>query len=73
VAVLVVAGGQESPTQSRIELGDRHGASGKKAARAAVEAAGGGRALEVEYQDGDSAGVYEVEVRRPTARMSRFI
>jgi len=36
-----------------------------KAAAAAVKAAGGGKAFEVEYQDGDGAGVYEVEVRRP--------
>ena len=35
-----------------------------KAAAAAVKAAGGGKALEVELQDDDGAGVYEVEVRR---------
>ena len=29
-----------------------------------VEAVGGGQALEVEYQDGDAPGIYEVEVRR---------
>ena len=40
------------------------GPAAEKAAHAAVEAMGGGQALEVEYQDGDSPGVYEVEVRR---------
>lgn len=35
-----------------------------KAAAAALDAAGGGTVLEVERQDGDGAGVYEVEVRR---------
>ena len=39
------------------------GPAASKAAAAAVEAAGGGKALEVELQD-DGAGVYEVEVRR---------
>ena len=33
-------------------------------ARSHFCSAGGGKALEVEYQDGDAAGVYEVEVRR---------
>ena len=41
-----------------------NGSATENAARAAVEAVGGGQALEVEYQDGDSPGVYEVEVRR---------
>jgi hypothetical protein len=36
----------------------------EKAAQSAVEAVGGGQALEVEYQDGDAPGAYEVEVRR---------
>ena len=39
------------------------GTAADKAAAAAVEAAGGGKAHEVELQD-DGAGVYEVEVRR---------
>jgi hypothetical protein len=39
------------------------GPAASKAAAAAVKAAGGGKALEVELQD-DGAGVYEVEVRR---------
>lgn len=65
VAVLVVAGGAgiaKAVSGSNSETVT--GPAAKKAAWAAVEAAGGGRALEVEYQDGDSAGVYEVEVRR---------
>jgi hypothetical protein len=41
-----------------------NGPAAEHAARAAVEAVGGGQALEVEYQDGDAPGVYEVEVRR---------
>jgi len=40
------------------------GPAAQKAAQAAVGAVGGGQALEVEFQDGDSPGVYEVEVRR---------
>jgi uncharacterized membrane protein YkoI len=41
------------------------GAIAQKARVAAVAATGGGTALEVERQDGDAAGAYEVEVRRP--------
>jgi hypothetical protein len=40
------------------------GAAAEKAKAAALEAAGGGTVLEIEGQDGDGAGVYEVEVRR---------
>src|SRR4029453_7885598 len=40
------------------------GAIAKKARAAAVVAAGGGTAREVERQDEGGAGVYEVEVRR---------
>ena len=40
------------------------GAAAQKAGDAALAAAGGGTVLEVERQDGDGAGVYEVEVRR---------
>ena len=40
------------------------GPAAAKAAAVALEAAGGGTVLEVERQDGDGAGVYEVEVRR---------
>jgi hypothetical protein len=40
------------------------GAAAQKARTAALAAAGGGTVLEVERQDGDGAGVYEVAVRR---------
>lgn len=40
------------------------GPAAGKARSAALDAAGGGTVLEVERQDGDGAGVYEVEVRR---------
>jgi hypothetical protein len=40
------------------------GATAEQAKAAALDAAGGGTVLEVEHQDGDGAGVYEVEVRR---------
>jgi hypothetical protein len=41
-----------------------HGPAAERAAAAALEAAGGGTVLEVERQDGDGTGAYEVEVRR---------
>ena len=40
------------------------GPAAERAAAAAKAAAGGGTVLEVERQDGDGKGVYEVEVRR---------
>ena len=40
------------------------GPTGQRAAAAALAATGGGKVLEMERQDGDGAGVYEVEVRR---------
>ena len=40
------------------------GSTADRAAEAALEAAGGGTVLEMERQDDDGAGVYEVEVRR---------
>jgi uncharacterized membrane protein YkoI len=49
-----VSGSEESVT----------GRDAEKAAAAALEAAGGGSVLEIERQDGDGAGFYEVEVRR---------
>jgi hypothetical protein len=39
------------------------GPAAEPAKRAALAAAGGGTVLEVERQDGDGAGVFEVEVR----------
>jgi peptidase YpeB-like protein len=40
------------------------GPAAEQAKTAALKAAGGGTVLEVEGQDGDGAGAYEVEVRR---------
>ena len=40
------------------------GPDAKTAESAALEAVGGGTVTEVETQDGDGAGVYEVEVKR---------
>jgi len=40
------------------------GAAAEHAKAAALDAAGGGTVLEIEHQDGDGAGLYEVEVRR---------
>ena len=40
------------------------GPTADQAAEAALEAAGGGTVIEVERQDDDGAGIYEVEVRR---------
>ncbi len=40
------------------------GQAAAKARGAALKAAGGGTVLEIERQDGDGAGTFEVEVRR---------
>jgi Peptidase propeptide and YPEB domain len=50
-----VSGGEEQVT----------GPSAEKAKAAALKAVGGGTVLEIEQQDGDGAGAYEVEVKRP--------
>ena len=62
--MLAVAGGAgiAQAVSGSEEHGDRAGAD--KAAAAALKAAGGGSVLEIERQDGDGAGFYEVEVRR---------
>jgi uncharacterized membrane protein YkoI len=65
-AVLVAVGGAAGIAQA--VSGSKEpvtGPTADKAAAAALEPAGGGIVLEVERQDGDGAGVYEVEVRRP--------
>jgi hypothetical protein len=41
------------------------GPNAEKAKAAALEQVGGGEVLEVEKQDGDGDGAYEVEVQRP--------
>jgi Peptidase propeptide and YPEB domain len=63
-AALAVGGAGIAKAVSGSGSGTVEGPTAKRAARAAVEAVGGGHALEVEYQDGDARGVYEVEVRR---------
>jgi hypothetical protein len=63
-AVLAVGGAGIARAVSGSNSETVKGPAAEKAAQAAVEAVGGGQALEVEYQDGDSPGVYEVEVRR---------
>jgi hypothetical protein len=40
------------------------GPAAEQARSAALKAAGGGTVLEIEQQDGDGAGLFEVEVRR---------
>jgi hypothetical protein len=64
-AVLAVAGG--AGIAQAVSGSDEEpvtGPAAERAADAALQAAGGGTVLEVERQDGDGAGVYEVEVRR---------
>src|SRR5262245_28522100 len=63
-AALAVGGAGIAKAVSGSDSETVKGPTAQKAARSAVEAAGGGEALEVEYQDGDAPGVYEVEVRR---------
>jgi hypothetical protein len=63
-AVLAVGGAGIAKAVSGSNSETVKGPAAQMAAQAAVEAVGGGQALEVEYQDGDSPGVYEVEVRR---------
>ena len=64
IAVLAVAGG--AGIAQAVSGSDENvtGPAAEKAGAAAVDAAGGGTVLEVERQDDDGAGVYEVEVRR---------
>lgn len=65
-AVVVLAAGGAGIARA-VGVGDGEQLSGpaaEQAKAAALKAAGGGTVLEVESQDGDGAGVYEVEVRR---------
>ncbi|HEX4746447.1 MAG TPA: PepSY domain-containing protein [Gaiellaceae bacterium] len=63
-AVLAVAGGAGIAKAVSGSEEQVSGPAAARAAEAALEAIGGGSVLEVERQDGDGAGVYEVEVRR---------
>ena len=65
-AVVVLAAGATGIAKA-VGVGDGEQVSGpaaEQAKAAALKAAGGGTVLEVEGQDGDGAGVYEVEIRR---------
>lgn len=59
----VAAGGGIAQAVSG-DAGQVTGRAADRAVAAALDAAGGGTVLEVERQDGDGDGVYEVEVRR---------
>ena len=63
-AVLVAAGGVGIAQAVSGSEEPVTGPAAEKAAAAAKAASGGGTVLEVERQDGDGKGVYEVEVRR---------
>jgi uncharacterized membrane protein YkoI len=63
-AVLAVAGGAGIAQAVSGSEEPVTGPTGDRAAAAALKAAGGGSVLEIERQDDDGAGVYEVEVRR---------
>jgi len=64
LSVLIVAGGAGIAQAVSGDGAQVTGPAAEKAAAAALEAAGGGIVLEVEGQDGDGRGVYEVEIRR---------
>ena len=61
LAVAVGAGIAQAVSGSELPV---TGPAAERAAEAALAAAGGGSVLEIERQDDDGAGVYEVEVRR---------
>jgi uncharacterized membrane protein YkoI len=63
-AALVIAGGAGIAQAVSGNEEQVTGPNTARAAEAALDAAGGGTVLEIEHQDGDGAGVYEVEVRR---------
>ena len=67
LAVAVVALGAAGGIAYGVGSSDEEvtGPAADRAAEAALAEAGGGIVLEVERQDGDGAGTYEVEVRRP--------
>jgi hypothetical protein len=67
VAAIVVLAAAGAGIAKAVGVGDDEQVTGPAAGQAkaaALKAAGGGTVLEVERQDGDGAGVYEVEVRR---------
>jgi uncharacterized membrane protein YkoI len=64
VAALAIAGGAGIAQAVSGNEEQVTGPNAKRAADAALQETGGGTVLEIEHQDGDGAGVYEVEVRR---------
>jgi hypothetical protein len=67
VAAVVALAAAGAGIAKAVGVGDSEQLSGPaadQAKAAALKAAGGGTVLEVEGQDGDGGGVYEVEVRR---------
>ena len=62
---VLVAGGVELRTPSSGGEEQVTGPSAEKAKAAALKQVGGGTVLEIEQQDGDGPGAYEVEVKRP--------
>lgn len=65
VAALVLVGVGIAQAVSGSSDAPVTGPAADQAKAAALKAAGGGTVLEIERQDGDGAGLYEVEVRRP--------
>lgn len=67
VAALALLAAAGAGIAKAVGVGDDEqvtGPAAEQAKAAALKAAGGGTVLEVEGQDDDGAGVYEVEVRR---------
>ncbi len=67
VAAIAVLAATGAGIAKAVGVGDGEqttGPAAEQAKAAALKAAGGGTVLEVEGQDGDGGGVYEVEVRR---------
>lgn len=64
IAALAAAGAGIAQAIGRGSEEQITGPAAEKAKSAALKAAGGGTVLEIERQDGDGAGMYEVEVRR---------
>jgi hypothetical protein len=63
VAAMAVGGSGIAYAVGGGSEGQVDGAAAEKAKRAALKAAGGGTVTEIERQDGDGGGVFEVEVR----------
>jgi uncharacterized membrane protein YkoI len=49
------------------------GPDAERAKAAALESVGGGTVTEIEHQDGDGAGLFEVEVQRPGSQVEVYV